>query len=437
MGGKDSFRQLLGYLEEAIEKFVDTRTGKNSRYPLRDATLSAYSVFFTQSPSFLSFQTMMEKNKGNNNARTIFGIDKIPSDNQIRNLLDPTAAEVLFPVYLNILDYVKDQGVLETYRVLSDTILVAVDGTQYFNSEKLSCPRCCVTNHKDGRKSYAHSAITPVVVRPGSPRVISLPPEFIHPQDGSDKEDCENQAAKRWLARWGGCLKDIGVTLLGDDLYSRQPVIEAVKAQNLHYVFVCKPSSHPWLSEYIENCDAKIDLHEFSITKWTGKETLTYTYRWRNGVPLRDTKDALSVNWLELVITNEKGKTTFKNSYITDHELTGENVPAVVEAGRTRWKIENEHNNTLKTKGYHLEHNYGHGKQNLSEVLFCLILIAFSFHTVLELYDVRYRLIRQSLPTRRTFFDHIRALTTYLCFLNWTELLLFMLKGLELEDPGG
>jgi hypothetical protein len=321
--------------------------------------------------------------------------------------------------------------------VLDNTILVAMDGTGYYYSEKISCPRCCVNNHKDGRVSYAHSAITPVIVRPGCARVISLPPEFIHPQDGSKKEDCENQGAKRWLERWGGRIKNLGVTLLGDDLYSRQPVVEAVKAQNLHYVFVCKPQSHPWLSEYIENCDSNIDLHKFSSKKWTGKENLTFTYRWRNGVPLRDTKDALLVNWLELEIINEQGKTIFKNSYITDHELTAQNVHAVAEAGRTRWKIENENNNTLKTKGYHLEHNYGHGKLNLSELLFCLILIAFSFHTVLELYDLRYRLIRHTLPTRRTFFDHIRALTTYLCFHNWTDLLMFMLKGLELEDPGG
>lgn len=437
MGGEDSFGKLIGYLNEAVEGFVEIRTGNNKHYPLRDVVLAAFSVFFTQSPSFLSFQTMMEKNKGNNNARTIFGLEAIPSDNQIRNLLDPTPAEILFPVYMKTLADIEARGGLEAYRVLNDTILVALDGTGYFYSEKISCPRCCVSHHKDGRVSYAHSAITPVIVRPGSARVISLPPEFIRQQDGSAKEDCENQAAKRWLARWGDRIKDTGVTLLGDDLYSRQPVIEAVTAQELHYLFVCKPQSHPWLCEYIENADAKIDLHEFSIKKWTGKENLTFSYRWRNGVPVRDTKDALLVNWVELVITNENGQATFKNSYITDHGLTQENVPDVVEAGRTRWKIENEHTNTLKTKGYHLEHNYGHGKQNLSEILFCLILIAFSFHTVLELYDHRYRLIRQTLPTRRTFFDHIRALTTYLCFLNWTDLLLFMLKGLELEDPGG
>src|SRR4030042_2646357 len=335
MGEEASFSKLIGYLNEAVEEFVEIRTGHNSRYPIRDVVLSAFSVFFTQSPSFLSFQTMMEKNKGNNNARTLFGLEEIPSDNQIRNLLDPTRAEILFPVFLKILEYVEERDELKAYRVFDNTILVALDGTGYFYSEKLSCPRCRVTRHKDGRVGYSHSAITPVIVRPDCARVISLPPEFIHPQDGSDKEDCENRAAKRWVERWGGRIKDLGVTLLGDDLYSRQPVIEAVIAQELHYLFLCKPQSHPWLSEYIETCDSKIDLNEFSVTTWTGKTHLVSTYRWHNGVPLRDSADALPVNWLEVTITNEEGKRIFKNAYITDHRLTRENVPSVAEAGRT------------------------------------------------------------------------------------------------------
>ena len=140
MRGDGSFSRLIGYLNEAVENFVDIRTGNNSRYPIRDVVLSAFSVFFTQSPSFLSFQTMMEKNKGNNNARTLFGLEEIPSDNQIRNLLDPTRAEILFPVFLKILEYVEERDELKAYRVFDNTILVALDGTGYFYSEKLSCP---------------------------------------------------------------------------------------------------------------------------------------------------------------------------------------------------------------------------------------------------------------------------------------------------------
>ncbi len=106
----------------------------------------------------------------------------------------------------------------------------------------------------------------------------------------------------------------------------------------------------------------------------------------------------------------------------------------MVRDGRARWKVENENNNTLKTKGYHLTHNFGHGKQHLSSLLATLNLLAFSFHTLLELFDANYQLIREFLP-RKTFFDDLRALTRYLCFDNWEALMTFMIKGLELEAP--
>ncbi|RLB20243.1 MAG: ISNCY family transposase, partial [Deltaproteobacteria bacterium] len=99
------------------------------------------------------------------------------------------------------------------------------------------------------------------------------------------------------------------------------------------------------------------------------------------------------------------------------------------------WKIENENNNTLKTKGYHLEHNFGHGKQHLSSLLLAFNILAFLFHTVLEMMDDRYQMIRKELPTRKTFFDDIRALTRYICFDSWDHMLSFMMEGLELEYP--
>ncbi|MCK6628629.1 MAG: ISNCY family transposase, partial [Anaerolineae bacterium] len=108
-------------------------------------------------------------------------------------------------------------------------------------------------------------------------------------------------------------------------------------------------------------------------------------------------------------------------------------VVEVVKAGRTRWKSENENNNVLKTKGYHLEHNFGHGKQYLASFLLTLNLLAFLFHTVLELADDQYRLLRQALGARQPFFNDIRALTRYLCFESWSQLLTFMILQLELH----
>ena len=102
-----------------------------------------------------------------------------------------------------------------------------------------------------------------------------------------------------------------------------------------------------------------------------------------------------------------------------------------MSAGRARWKIENEHNNTLKTKGYHLEHNFGHGKKHLASVLMTMNLLSFGLHTLLERTDESYRLVRQAVGARRKFFAHLEALTTYFYFETWESLLDFMMRGKE------
>jgi hypothetical protein len=131
---------------------------------------------------------------------------------------------------------------------------------------------------------------------------------------------------------------------------------------------------------------------------------------------------------------NEKCQQLYYNTFITNHRLSAENVAQVAQAGRGRWKIENENNNVLKTKGYHLEHNFGHGKQYLSATMLSLNLLAFLFHTVLEWSDEKYALLRHVLARRQTFFVDIRALTRYLVFGSWPHLMDFMIRGLELES---
>ena len=150
-----------------------------------------------------------------------------------------------------------------------------------------------------------------------------------------------------------------------------------------------------------------------------------------NQVPLRDSDEALLVNGCELTTTTESGKVVYTNAWATSHPITDDSVVTCVAAGRSRWKIENENNNILKTKGYHFEHNYGHGKQHLSALLASLILLAYLTHTVLDWMDERYRTVRARLPSRRTFFEQLRALLQYLPFDNWDHLMTFMLCGLE------
>lgn len=430
-----NFDSLVKKLHQLIESFPDPRTGKNISKSMKDAALGAFSIFFTQSPSFLSYQESMQKTEGKNNAATLFGINAILSDNHIRKLLDEVDPYYIFPLFTFIFDGLNDCGMLDQLRSFNNNLLIALDGTQYYSSNNIYCDNCSQTHHKNGTITYSHSAVLAAIVKPGTNKAISLIPEYITPQDGHEKQDCEIAAAKRWLKTYGPALKKLGVTITGDDLYCRQPLCELMLDKDLafDFILVCKEDSHKTLYEYVEFL--KDDIQTVEVKRWEGKRLFSDTYSFLNGVPLRDGKDALEVNWCKIVTKDENGKVVYKNAFATNFEITEENVIQIVADGRARWKIENENNNVLKTKGYHLEHNFGHGKKNLSALLMTFNLLAFLFHTVLDLMDEKYKLIRKTLPTRKTFFQDIRALTRYICFDSWNQLMIFMLRGLKLKIP--
>ncbi len=430
-----SFDSIVKFFRSAINTFPDIRTGSNNIYSIEDASLGAFAIFFTQSPSFLAFQNAMKKKKGKSNAQSLFGMSDIPCDNQIKNLLDEVSPTYLFPVFSYIFNGLNNAGYIDTFRSYNNNLLIALDGTLYFSSKSIHCKNCNQKHHKNGTTTYQHTVITPVIVSPGNDKVISLQPEFITQQDGHKKQDCENAAAKRWIIQNAPTYKHLGITMLGDDLYCKQPLCLLMLEQGLDFTLVCKPDSHKTLYQWLEELEKMKAVETVVEKRWTGKTHEIDTYRFAKQVPLRDSEDALNVNWCELTTTLPDGKIIYKNAFATNFEISKNNVKDIVEDGRARWKVENENNNILKTKGYHLEHNFGHGKKHLSSLLLTFNLLAFLFHTVLEMVDEKYKLIRDDLPTRKTFFDDIRALTRYMYFDNWNSLLSFMMRGLELDVP--
>lgn len=416
-------------MRSTFEGFTDPRKGKNTTYTMIDAALSAFSVFFTQSPSFLEYQRSLEQTQGHNNARMLFGVHEVPSDNHIRSLLDATPPSMLDPVYSILFNGLMRAGVIDAHRSLGGALLLALDGTEYFSSQAIHCEQCSTRTHANGKTTYFHAVVTPVLVKPGCRQVIALAPAFVTPQDGADKQDCELAAAKRWLAGHGAELARLKTTVLGDDLYCHEPFCRELLAQGLGFILVCKPGSHATTYEWLDDLGRHGAVGTTSRTRWTGKRHETDTYRFAQAVPLRDADDALTVNWCELVTTDDDGKVLYRNAFATSLAVDAANVAEVVEAGRSRWKIENENNNILKTKGYHFEHNFGHGQHSLSSLLASLIILAFLTHTVLEWMDSKYQLLRQKIPSRKRLFNDIRTLTSYLCFETWDALMDFMLES--------
>jgi len=436
MANRVTFQAMLGSLRRSLERVPEHRTGRNIQYEIVDGGLGAFSVFYVQSPSFLAHQRHMEQRQGRNNARSLFGVEAIPCDGQMRNLLDPVPPSHLRAPFWEIYGELETCGYLADYHGVGGALLCSLDGTGYFISQKIHCPNCTV-HVREGETYYSHMVLAAVLVAPGYEHVIALEPEFIAPQDGHDKQDCEQQAIKRWVKRNAWRFAPWQVTILTDDLHSHQPLCELLLGHKLHFIMTCREESHQALYQEV-GLLTRVEgaIETMTVRHWNGRYHELRTYRWVEQVPVRAGAKSLEVNWCEItIVRQDTGKQLYHNAWITSHELNEKTMPEVAEAGRAHWKVENENFNVLKNRGYHFEHSYGHGKQHLSTVLLTLLLLAFLFHTVLHLSCSQYQAIRQELGARRTFFDDLRALTRYLYFVSWDELLTFMCRRLELA-PG-
>jgi hypothetical protein len=182
---------------------------------------------------------------------------------------------------------------------------------------------------------------------------------------------------------------------------SHQPMIEETLKQGMHYLYVAKPDDHTYMMDWIA---AYEELPHYEYKDEKGR---THSYRWQNTLPLNGKENTVEVNWLEYRLTNQQGKTTFKNSWVTDVDVTRDNVTTLVDAGRCRWKIENECFNTLKNQGYHLTHNYGHGATYLSDNMYVLTLLAFYFHQIFELTDKQFQACRVAYGSKQQLWEDL------------------------------
>ena len=340
-----------------------------------------------------------------------FRAESGPSDNQIRNLLDPLVPGLLAGAFARIVLELDGVAVLDKFHSYDQLLLISCDGTQTVSSQKVCCQNCSTRELVNSETQYAHTAILAVIVKARECRVIARESEFIMPQDGHAKQDCERAAIKRWVQRNAGQFAGRNCTLLGDDLYACQPVCELFLEASYDFILVCKPDAHLALYEQVEFLAKNGLVEQFSTRKWTGHFWKVYQCRFVNQVPFSGGEHALQFNWCEITVTLEDpGRRLYYNTFITNTHLDAENVILIVGDGRARWKSENETNNVLKTMGYHLEHNFGHGQHFLANFLVTLNLLAFLFHTLLDLLDEQYKMLRKYLVVRIDFFNDLRTL---------------------------
>ena len=420
---------LIKSIEKRAFCLEDPRAA-NRHYSLKDVFMTSFWMCFLNADSLSSYYEDLQKAKGN--VKKLLGVREVPCRNQMCNVLDQIPLNQLSLVFDDILKRMDRSGVLNDFKHSRFGYLMALDGTQISNSEKISCENCCQKHHEDGRVQYCHSVLNAMLIHPSQNVALPVGGEFIQRQDGRKKQDCERNAAKRWLNAFSKQHKIMNMTILADDLHCNQPFIEALESKGYNYIMTCKEGSHKYLYEWIEAQHQGGDLQTLTLTKYEGNRKRIYQYEYVNGIDIRE-HDALKGNYVKLTIKDALGGRNLGTfAYLTNYKISTKNIEALVDAARRRWKVENEGHNTLKTKGYNFDRNYGHGKKNLCQVMALMKLIAMAIHVLIDyLKQETLAGVRKSYTSIKKAMEGIRNLFRIRRCKSWEELYKYALFGLD------
>ena len=400
---------------------------------MHDVVMSGFAMMYFQDPSLLQFQKRLREDEGRDNLATIFKVETVPEDTQMRKVLDRIDPEQFRPVFKHYLHRLQRGKHLEQYRLFDGSYLCVTDGSGYFGSSELSCSGCLQKHHRNGTTTYQHQILMSAIAHPDLRQVLPLMPEEIRNTDGSEKQDCEINAGKRFMQKLRQDHPHLKITLGWDGIASKQPMIEGARKEGMNFIFVAKPDDHTIMMEWIGEQKKLGEMEKKTITDEKGR---THIYEWIKQVPLNGNQDTVMVNFFryEMIDTTKKGEreVVYRNSWVTDFEISSHNIVELVKAGRCRWKVENECFNTLKNQGYCLEHNYGHGKRHLSFNFLLLTLFAFYCHQIAELTDGLYKAVRQKLGSKRHLWETVRTCIKFLIFDSMEKLFEFVLKPYKL-----
>lgn len=395
--------KLIDWLSEEFKEFSDKR-GSNSSIKLKDGLLSGFAMFSLKDKSVLKFNNMRDERK--ENLKKVYKIGNAPSDSGMRSILDGVQLKELNNVFIKLVKKLRNLGVWKTYEYFRGHIICSVDGVHHFSSTKICCPSCLEYEKKNGTLEYRHYLLSGSIVHPDKKEVMPVIHEPIVKQDGLEKNDCERRAAKRLMPALREQFPTEKMVIVEDALSANGPHIRVLQAQDFRFILNVKPKGNKYLFDLMDRMEAykQVKRHEEE------KDGMIYKYRYANDLPLNSDNRDIRVNFLECHVIDPKGKKEEKIfSWITDFKLTKKTLYPIMRMGRSRWKVENETFNTLKNQEYNFEHNYGHGKENLSTVLVLLMMLAFFVDQIQQAWNELFQAAWQKAGTRIGLWERVRS----------------------------
>ena len=396
---------------------------KDPSYSLSDCLMSCVAMFGMKYSSLLKFDKDRTSEVIQENIKNLYKVNNVPCDTTLRERLDLLEVADLQPAFDKLISELQRGKVLDNYRYIDEHYLIPIDGTGFFSSNKVHCKNCCEKHLKNGTITYHHDLLSAVIVSPQYKEVFPIGMEFIVKQDGNSKNDCELNAAKRLLKSMHNSHPHLKKRIVGDALYANGNFIKSLKQYDMSYILTIKDKHHKYLISEFQH--SKIETYDQTTNG------ITFIYKYSNNVQLNDTHHDLLVNVVDYTEFNAKNEIIFHSIWITDVVLTNDNIINIVKGARSRWKIENETFNTLKNQGYNFEHNFGHGNHNLSNVMACLMMLAFLIDQIQQHTSNYFAEALKKQERKKYLYEKMFALFTTIIILDWEKFYRLLIEPLN------
>lgn len=440
--------KCLQILTEEFDKFKDPRKG-TPLIRFKDFLLASYAIFALKYPSLLSFEGDIGDEQKRYNIKSLFGLIDIPSDTHFRDVIDEVDNKSFRRIFTKLFAHIQRSKYMEAYEFIrvkgKPYYLMASDGTGYFRSDKVMCDDCMImetTKNNEPITKFGHNMLAASIVHPDLKEVIPLCPEPISNRDGSSKNDCEQNAFKRFIKDFRREHPKLDVIVALDALYATEPPITLMFENGLSFIITVKEtkgSLYMQVNDGEGSGETKHHEYDFEIGDKI-KKNVNHKYRYIKSVRLGQDMTSPRVNfvefWERITWINQKGEKKQQKrhfAFVTDLPVNKETIVIIVKGGRARWKIENETFNTLKNHGYHLEHNYGHGKKNLSVNLIMMMFIAFMIDQIQLMSCETFKKVMKKLKRRSYAIKEFIIQIKMVNFESWYQFYGLVIGTVQIE----
>lgn len=292
------------------------------------------------------------------NYRKLFRL-KFPHMDTVNDVFEKLDEQIIEHIKRHIVRMILSRRVLHKYRLMARYTMVAIDGTGvfvYFDKEPY--PGCPYKISKNGKKTYYQSVVEAKIVAANG-FSISICNEWIINEDGKTKQDCEYNATLRLMEKLKKQYPRLPICLLMDGLFAKVPIKQKVIEYNWQFIIVWKEKTLYKLQDIINqlrNINLISKKQKEIFHNMSSKTVMNYEYDSNEldnkGIELY----YISLDKQDIDIEKPENNKEVYFMYMTSIRPDKDNIEKLIQAGRLRWKIENEGFNTQKRKGYNLHH---------------------------------------------------------------------------------